>query len=188
MIFFESVNDELVLTKYSSAPLIRYNIHDNGGLFNSGNIETQLVLQGLTGSAIKQLKKHHNNLPLVYLYGRDKFMVKIYGANIYSEHVAQALNHHSLQPILTGRFILATGDYRNNNPVMICRIELRSGVKQANSLINKIEELFVNEVAGLNSEYKFVLNKIGSKVRPKIKIYQYGHPKYFPSGIIIKNN
>jgi phenylacetate-CoA ligase len=186
--FFEAVDGELAITKNSGCPLIRYNIHDEGGVFSEKDLLSFFSDFELNSAGEKtklDVKKY--KLPFVYLFGRDKFMVKIFGANIYSEHVQHALTHEKLQPLITGRYILEVAENEKRDPELICRIELGKQVEERPEMANMIKDVFVEEIRKINSEYNFVLEKLDNKVKPKILLYSHGHPVYFPQGKIKKN-
>ncbi len=159
IVHFESVDGELCITKYSSIPLIRYNMHDTGGILE-------------------------NNM--LYLYGREKFMVKIYGANIYTEHVQHALNHKDLQPHLTGRFAMEMIYDDAQNPQLTCRVELNISIPADAILEKKVKDTFINEVRKMNSEYNDALSRMGERAHPVIILHEFGHKKYFPVGKVKK--
>lgn len=173
--YFEAEKNELCITKNLGCPLFRYNIHDEGGIVSYAEM-----------SKNGDISEDQWQLPFVYLFGRDKFMVKIYGANVYSEHVEHALNHERLQSLLSGRNILQLEFDEDQNPQMICRIELNPDISATPELIKLIEEIFVEEIRRLNSEYKDMLNRMGDKGKPKIILHEHGHPQYFPKGKIKK--
>lgn len=177
--FFESIEGELIITKNMGCPLIRYNIHDEGGIYSSSDFRSFFE------NKIKL--KSQNEFPFVYLYGRDKFMVKIYGANIYSEHAQYALSHETLQPKITGQYLMETLYNKNNDPELVCRIEVNPEVVPSDDLANLISKIFVQEVRKINREYNDVLGRMGEKVEPKIILHEYGHPVYFPKGKVKKN-
>ncbi len=174
--YFDSEDKELCITKNLGSPLIRYNIQDEGGVIGYSEI-----------ADLFDKKNQRLKIPFVYLYGRDKFMIKIYGANVYSEHVQLALSHKELVPILTGRYVLEMGYTSSQNPEMICKIELNSKVSSSNYTVALIQDIFIQEVRKINSEYNYVFEKFGNKVKPRIKLYKHGHPKYFPIGKITKS-
>ncbi len=174
--YFDTEVKELCITKNLGCPLIRYNIQDEGGVIRSSEIAK------LVSKNNQPLK-----LPFVYLYGRDKFMIKIYGANVYSEHVQLALSHMSLAPLLTGRYVMEMGYTNKQNPEMVCKIELNFNIIPSADMILLIQQIFTQEVRKVNSEYNYVFEKFGNKVRPRIKLYKHGHPKYFPKGKIRKS-
>jgi len=70
---------------------------------------------------------------------------------------------------------------------MICRVELNPEIEQKPELINLIQHIFVKEVKKINSEYNFVLDKLGDKVKPRIILHEHGYEKYFPIGKTKKN-
>lgn len=113
-------------------------------------------------------------------------MVKIFGANVYTEHVQSALNHEKLQSYLTGRYKLESTYDKNNDPQMVCHIELNLDINDSEELKKLIQTIFVDEIKKINSEYNYVFNEIGEKVKPKIILYNNGHPTYFEKGRIKK--
>jgi len=159
IVYFESVDGELCVTKYSSVPLIRYNMHDKGGILKND---------------------------MLYLYGREKFMVKIYGANVYTEHVQHALNHERLQPHLTGRFAMEMVYDSDQNPQLLCRVELNIAVSADAIIEKKVKETFIDEVRKMNSEYNDALSRMGERAHPNIVLHEFGHKKYFPAGKVKK--
>lgn len=180
--FFEGVENELCITKDSGVPLIRYNIHDTGGVRSYSKLYGALSGDDIAG----QSRKYPWQLPFVYLFGREKFMVKVYGANIYTEHVQRALDHERLVGNITGRFLLVTAEDDQNNPVLLVRIELRENVSRDIGFASLIRDVFVEEVARINSEYRFVLSSMGPKAHPKIELHAFGDPEYFPKGVVKK--
>lgn len=185
LIYFEAKDKELCITKNLGCPLIRYNIYDEGGVISYREMLKFFDMKSLD---TYKTNNHQWQLPFVYLFGRDKFMVKIYGANVYSEHVQLALNHERLQKVLTGRYILEMDYNEEKNPVMIFRVELNSEVEDSPELVKLIQQVFVDELKRVNSEYNFVLEKLGDKVKPQVILYEHGNKKYFPKGVIKKTS
>ena len=183
LIRFEGVNDELVLTLNSGAPLIRYNIKDEGGVFDYHELANKVSL----GNHVDELKQKgistNHELPLVYLFGRSKFMIKFYGANIYSEHIQSAFTQYELQAYVTGNYHKEIIYDEQNNPVILCKVEINPNVRQSLELCLLLQRTFVDVVSQINSEYNYLLNKMGrAKVQPQIKLYPYAHEEYFPKG------
>ena len=177
-IFFESIHGELCITKNGGCPLVRYNIHDTGGVYEYDDLIHAIPPK------MKTLLEHGYpwQLPFVYLFGRDKFMVKLYGANIYTEHVQKVTDHPKLQRVLSGRFLLDIHYDAKQNQQLFLRVEARSEKKVSTIRSKQIVEIFVSEVSRVNSEYRFVVQTMGKKVHPKVQIYPHGHKKYFPKG------
>jgi phenylacetate-CoA ligase len=185
LIYFETEDDQLVITKNSGCPLIRYNIHDKGGVFSHSDLLSYFPNVTLSEFQKKNLYQGHQ-LPFVYLFGREKFMVKIYGANVYSEHVQHALNHEKLQRLVTGRYVLELGEKENHDPELICRVELASEIEGNQELASLIENTFVEEVSKINDEYRDVLKRVHAKGRPRILLYTHDHSTYFPKNVVKK--
>ncbi len=179
-IYFESVTNELHITKYGGVPLVRYNIHDTGGVLSAGD------LSGIATNAEREDEADLLGFPFVYLFGRDKFMTKIYGANVYTEHVQAALAHQALQKKLTGRFQILMDYDTEKNPKLKVRVEMCKGISHDSSLADMVRNIFVSVVSELNSEYKDALLRNGEKAYPEIMLYEHGHQTYFPIGKVKK--
>jgi phenylacetate-CoA ligase len=180
--FMESQGDELVITKDSGIPLIRYNIHDRGGVYGFRD----LVGHVADDAVKRELKRWTLPLPFVYLFGREKFMAKVYGANVYTEHVQAALDHPSLQRRISGKFLLETSYDVRENPMLVVRVELSPLEKPSRTLTRAIQTIFIEEVGRVNSEYRFILGSVGRRAHPTIKLYPHGHATYFPKGVVKK--
>jgi len=81
--FIEAVNDELVFTALTAMPLVRYNIHDRGGLITFDRLCN--VLDG-HGYAVDTLLSDYGcgkagivRLPFLYVWGRSDGSALIYG-------------------------------------------------------------------------------------------------------------
>lgn len=177
--YVESLDHELHITKRTGCPLLRYNLHDMGGVYRQSELERLTQL--------KQNDSHLAPLPLLYLFGREKFMVKIYGANIYTEHVQLAFSLPLLQPLITGRYHLEMTYDDQQNPQLVCRIELTKKTQATQAVRDQIQNVFVTEIAKVNNEYRYVLQEMGVKAKPHIILYSYQDPSYFPAGVMKKH-
>lgn len=184
LIYFEDVEGELCITKYNGCPLIRYNIRDNGGVIRYSQMFDNIKNNNYRSDSSKENYK----FPFVYLFGREKFMVKIFGANVYTEHVQMVLDHEKLQPVLTGRFKLEINEDDNQNSQMICRVELIEGAQSDSSLEGLIKDLFIDVISKVNSEYRDALSRMGDKVKPTIFLHAHGDEKYFPANKMKKTS
>ncbi|MCX8008927.1 MAG: hypothetical protein N3A54_04485 [Patescibacteria group bacterium] len=168
--FIQEENKELVITKDNGCPLIRYNIHDEGGICEESRIRDFL----------KEFHFHHPSFPLVYLFGRTKFMVKLYGANIYVEHVQQVFDREDLQKHITGRFLLEIQEDLSQNQILVCRVELKKTCIPNFELEMIIKNIFIEEIRKLNREYAYLLQHMKEKVHPRIEFHNHGDPDFFP--------
>ena len=179
--YFEELEHELVITKDGGCPLIRYNIHDEGGIFSQSKFRSKV-------NKSKQVEgDSFADLPLVYLFGRDKFMVKLYGANIYTEHIQQVLEHKDIHSRITGRFQIQIDQNEQLDSTLVCRIELNRSTKSSIEFVQKVEGIFVDHLRAINSEYDFVFRSMGNKVNPRIIFHKHGDEKYFPLGKVKKS-
>jgi len=188
--YLEAVNNEITITMPAIMPLIRYNIHDHGNVLDH---QTALTLMEASTPGFLNRLKHLEidvnqwRLPFVFIYGRDQFMTTLYGVNIYPENIKAVLDHESLQPFLTGRF-LSEKDTDSNQDQFIClRLELKPNVKATTKLSQDILKLFVSTLKLINSEYNQVEEKFHEKMHPQIMLYPSGHSTYFPVGKTIKS-
>lgn len=177
--YFETEEGELLITKNSGCPLVRYNIHDQGGIIESSKMEQYSQDSKVLQNAVQAL-------PYVFLFGRDKFMVKLYGANIYSEHAQHALSHTLLQKHITGRYLMEVAETKEKNPQLIIRLERRQNIEGKEELVKLIQDIFIQEVSSLNKEYSYILKELGEKVRPQIITHTYQDHEYFPAGVVKK--
>ncbi len=189
--YFEVVEDELVITSKSSIPLLRYNIHDKGGLITSDHTQKVLKEFGYDISVefkLRGLEYIPNNLPFVYLFGRGKFVATIYAANIYPENVRDVLVHEHVREHTTGQFTIETVFDDNQDHYLHLNVELAANVEEKVDLEDKIAEVFVKVVSELNGEYNRINQEYGVKAKPKIKLHKYGHSELFPKDRIKKNS
>lgn len=178
--FFEIEKNELILTANRGIPLIRYNIHDQGGI--------------LTASHIKSvLKKYHisvdvtSNTPLLYIFGRGKFAATLYAANIYPEFIREIVVDRAIREYLTGKFTLATKYTNKQDHYLEVNLELAEDVIGDEALVEQITEVFITKLKKLSTEYSRIYQEYGIKAKPKIILREYGDPELFPRGKVKKS-
>jgi phenylacetate-CoA ligase len=177
--FFEEVEGELVITGVGRIPLIRYNIHDQGGVLTQQKIaelstECNQLLQRL------QEKEQLWNLPFVYVFGRSNQMVVLYGANVYLDHVRHALEDKKVREYVSGKVILRTEEDENKNQRFHIDIECAQDVDQNEKLCSLLARHIKETLLKMNSEYKVVHDSIGEKAYPMIHLYSHGHDLFRP--------
>ncbi len=114
--FVEAVDEELVFTVRSGIPLVRYNIHDRGGVVP---FDTALEIVRDHGydvtarlSELGYGREQIWKLPFFYVYGRSDGTVSIVGANIFPENVQTVLAEEGDDQIITFRLaVLTTEEY-----------------------------------------------------------------------------
>jgi len=94
--YVEEVDGELVFTARAGIPLVRYNIHDSGGVLAFDHVMEMLGDFGYEPaqllSNIGYSPEHVWRLPFFYCYGRSDGTVSVCGALVYPEHLSAALS------------------------------------------------------------------------------------------------
>lgn len=175
--FFETVGGELLLSANQGIPLVRYNIHDFGGIFAFDQVYKYLKDFPFLGK---------NKLPFVYIFGRGKFTATIYAANIYPENVRDVLTDISIQKFVTGRFTQETIYNNDQSHYLNINVELSGTNLPAFDLGERIARLFVAKVRKVNSEYGRVYQEYGDKVKPRVVLHRQGTSALFPADKIKK--
>jgi len=153
--YVESQNNELLFTAASGIPLIRFNLHDVGSVKNN----------------------------VITLKGRSDHTIIFYAANIYPEHIRQALNRKAWYGKLTGKFTMEKTSLRNRDEALAIHVELRSGTKPSKAFANAIGHEVVMTLKRINLEYVDITARFGIRVIPRIVLHAYQEPKYFPLGL-----
>src|SRR3989338_9490766 len=180
--YFEVVDQELHFTATSGIPLIRYNIHDNGGILPYDQI-TQLCDK--EGFDIDQTMKNKPTpcpswkLPFVYLYGRSDFTAVVYGANIYPENIKNALECKEVINSVTGRFTMSTEYNKRQDTYLLIHVELADGIANTKSLEDKIENVITDTLLRLNDEYRSSYQAKEKLMRPTIQLHDKKDQQFF---------
>lgn len=187
--YFETNKNEILVTANRSIPLIRYNIHDEGGLTSFEEIADVLKNHGI--DLFEHLKRNNLNdfslnLPLIYVFGRGRFTATIYAANIYPENVKDVLTDKEIIKHVTGKFILETKYTSKQEHYLQLNIELVENGKKDYKLAQKIAAIFLHKVAQKNSEYKRIYDEYGSRVKPKVTLFSFGETNLFPANVLKK--
>jgi phenylacetate-coenzyme A ligase PaaK-like adenylate-forming protein len=95
-VFAEEVGGELVFTALSGIPIVRYNIHDRGGVLPFGSVMQALKEHGHDPYAMLEERGYQRqdvwNLPFLYCFGRSDGTVQFNGLNVHPEHIEAALS------------------------------------------------------------------------------------------------
>lgn len=182
---FEESKGTLLATAYNYLPLIRYQIGDRGGIIPFRKMVAALAEEGvsLCSVARKTGAPKIPQLPFVYLYERLDMSTKLYGANIFSEHVREALQDHALEDFVTGKFTMSTISDRKQNQHLLINLELKEGVRESSELQYKALDAIVKNLLQKNAEYRNNYLSMRERVVPELQFWPYHHPQYFTPGI-----
>ncbi|MDO8987597.1 MAG: hypothetical protein Q7V14_05175, partial [Coriobacteriia bacterium] len=145
--YIEEVGGELVFTVLSGIPLVRYNIHDSGGVLpfeqtlemlkdHGYDIGARLAALGYGGEQLWRL-------PFFYVFGRSDGTVSIVGANIFPENIQAILSESSDDAIVTFRLSVSTSDDFSQRLVV--------------DMEHHSEDLLESEAALLSERYRVLL-------------------------------
>lgn len=181
--YFESINNELHFTATSGIPLIRYNIHDDGGLISYQKAASMCKERkhDVLGDLNKKAKGSPSwKLPYVYLYGRSDFTVVIYGANVYPENIKAALETKNIINKTTGRFIMSVEYNQRQDPHLHIHVEISDQEQNTKALEEKIQTVITKTLLRINYEYRSSYQAKGDMLRPVVQLHEKGDDKIFP--------
>ncbi|MFG1921830.1 phenylacetate--CoA ligase family protein [Cryptosporangium sp. NPDC048952] len=151
--YFETDGGALLFTADGAVPLIRYDIGDEGGLLPDN---------------------------VVYVYGRSLFAVSLYGANVYPENVAEALEADDIVGWTTGRFVLRTPENGNGDRLLDITVELAPGFA-GEGREALVAEAIRAHVPRVNSEFAHYVP--ADRQLPTVRFRPVGDPDNFPVGV-----
>ena len=178
--FFEAHNSELLITARRALPLIRYNLHDQGGILSPDNV------QSIFGNTSPVADEPANGLPLLYVFGRGRFGTLFYGLTIYPEDVQSLLLHPEASQFVSGRFTLSSGHSDTLDPRLQIDIELAEHREPECDLEARLVELYVSMTRQSRGEYDRICQEYNSKAWPQVVLHRYGAEPLFPRGALRK--
>lgn len=157
--FLESINGEIIITAKQPVPLIRYNIHDRGGLLTGKTVKSIAHQFGIKLSDEDTQKKY------VFVFGRSDAV--IITANIYIEDIKYCLENSRFKDKLTGYFKYGRYESKNHKYGLKIIIYLKNKIKlnRRKSVLFKKE--FTNNLITVNKDFRYIYET--SKL--KLKFY-----------------
>jgi len=162
--FFEEINGELVLTKETAAPLIRYNIRDIGRIIPYQEMK-------------KIVKFKHSNLkfPFLVIKGRSDVAVTFYALNISPEHIQAGVEDRKVARLLSGNFFTYSNTTnRSKTQKLYIKIELAPKIKLTKNSAELIMESINNNLLKQNIEFRKLYSVMGERALPIITINEAG--------------
>jgi phenylacetate-CoA ligase len=182
--YFEVVEGgTLAFSGDNGAPLIRYHIADQGGLYSFEAMRARLVdYQFDAEMAIAQAGfGRARRLPFVYVFGRANFTLSFFGANIFPETISLALEKPALSRWVTGKFVMEVKEGLADRPRFTVALELADKEATDPTRIDLAEREILDTLLTRNSEYANYVSK--DDQRPVVTLWSKGHPDYFPVGV-----
>lgn len=181
--YIESVDGELVFSARAGIPLVRYNIHDTGGVYSYSDLLQPIARRFNKVVARHGIATEDWQLPFVYLAGRKDFTVTVYAVNIYPENIKSALVDPKMRSWVTGKFTMATKYYSDMDQYLEINVELADGITAEPAYQKIAHDTMIANLRKLNAEYNKLHGAIGTKAEPHIHLVQYGDAEHFGRGV-----
>ncbi len=181
--YFEENDGDLLFTGDGGAPLVRYRILDRGGVI--GFLELVDFMKDHGCDPVGDLRSEGGipirQLPFVYVFGRSNFALSFYGANVYPENVAIALERPEAARHVTGKFVMDVVRDDDQDPALHVVVELAQGMIPSGELAQDLALAIRTQVERVNSE--FLHYAPAERRTPTVELLPLGHPEYFPVGV-----
>ncbi len=182
--FIEALNDELIFTAMPGIPIVRYNIHDRGGVIS---FDGALEIASDHGYDLVRMLSDHGyqkrdiwQLPLFYVWGRSDGSASIYGILIYAESIKAALDDPDVSTQATGNFVMETILDKDQNPRLQIKVELASGIKATQELEERFIRVIVRALEEHITEYAGLQQAVGEDAAtPIVLLFGYQDPEVF---------
>ncbi len=181
--YIEEINNELVFTCKPGIPLVRYNIHDRGGILSYNKVLE--ILASYKIDPIKLLKekgytdKDIWKLPFFYVYGRSDGTIAISGGKIYVENIKKALDDPQVVESNTGNFRMSAEYDKEQNQSLVIKVELKRGNEINSKLKEKYQKVIVQTLIKVNSEYAILYRANRKSVTPEIELCKFSDSDHF---------
>lgn len=146
--FLEVEDGELIITKLTSQPLLRFNSHDFGGICS---FKKAIGILKDGGHNLDNLLKKENGkkddilpLPFVFLYGRNKNVFRILGLTLTVENLQAYVANPELIGNNTGNFKVAVVEEGESQRLHLT-VELLGGITPSADLVRKYKDIFFNQ-------------------------------------------
>ena len=180
-IFFEAVDDELVLTADTAAPLIRYNIHDIGNVIDHEEMGAILKRNNIEQEARKYGFSQWR-LPFVIIKGRSDVAVTFYALNIFPEHIKAGIEDKSISRYLSGNFLAYNKTVnKGKTQRLYIKLELAEGVRPDNKILELTQQSILKNLLKLNMEFRKLYSTIGQKALPLVNLCEHESGKFSPA-------
>jgi len=188
--YFEALDDgTLAFSADGGVPLVRYHIADEGGVLGYEQLLSFCADHGLDLGADADLVAGSPALPFVYVFGRTRFAVSFFGANVYPENIAAGLEQPRVSGWVTGKFVLEVAEDADRNRHLAVAVELAPGEEPGHDNTSQDNtgrtELAADAILGqlllLNSEFAHYVP--AAYQQPVVTLLPAGDPDYFPRGV-----
>jgi len=173
-LFAEERDGELLFTYRSAIPLVRYNIHDRGGYLGYIDACKRLEAHGYhPKEMLHDLGWRDNQLvrvPMFYVFGRTDGTTTIYGVNVYTEDVHEALNKRNVVNLHTGEFRLRTVYDQKADQRLRVHVRLKPSTPHSEDVSDHIRDEILETLVKCNNEFRHLHEVKGARVVPVVEL------------------
>jgi phenylacetate-CoA ligase len=174
--YFETLDDgTLLFSADGGVPLVRYHIADEGGVIGYEELLSFCADYGFDPGL------DGPRLPFVFVFGRTRFAVSFFGANVYPENIAAGLEQPAVSDWVTGKFVLEVAEDADRNRHLAVAVELAPGQTGGADRTARAAEAILGQLLRLNSEFAHYVP--AGYQQPQVTLLPAGHPDYFPRGV-----
>ncbi len=169
-------------------PVVRYNIHDRGGIISFEKALQTAANHGYdllnTLTEYGYQKKDIWRLPFFYVWGRTRGSVLLYGIVIYPENIKAALDDPAISSQTTGNFQMETIFDQEQNPHLQIKVELSSDAEPNADMERGFVKVIAKVLEKQSTEYNRLRQEMKDEVLPQIILCKYKDPRIFDSSSI----
>lgn len=183
-----NAHGELLITLCRTAnicPKIRYNIHDLGHVVRIPQLQKILKQSGLQ---LSDISPDHNELPLLFHYGRADMSVAFYGCKITPQDIEEIIfAQPDLAPAINSFALLITEDSAANKKLTIA-LELQND-RTANEFdLSTVREHVLHQLTLVNQDYRESSKMIPTDALPQVEFFLLGQGPFAANDIRLKKH
>jgi len=177
----EEVDGEIILTRRAAIPMVRYNLHDMGGIISFNKAVEILKSHNYDPFALLKEwgieKEKIWTLPIMYVFGRSDNVISIDGANIYPESLEEVIYGPEMPEVKGYKLFLAT-DQTTQRQRFGVYLELKGGIslskEKEEGLKKRAHDLILTHLLKVNPDFRKSYNDNPGVCDPLIEIYLEG--------------
>ncbi len=171
-----NAHSEILFSSAGNFPLIRYNIHDVGGIVGYEDFLQQTKTAGFVPPA--RVASGQWQLPFLYLFGRKHLATTIYAVDIYLENIHAALSHATLRDLVSGKSVMGNAYDPRWDQYWWVHIESARGVVATAKEEALAQEIIVKTLQEKNSEFRRLFAMVGARAVPQVRFLPHGAPEF----------
>ncbi len=184
--YLEPHEDGFLFTRWSSVPVIRYDIHDRGGIIPFTRALEIIGDFGLTPKTLADTFGYADMplqpFPFLYVFGRQDAL-KVAGANVFVDHVAAALEDERIRDLVTGLFTMEKRGAGEAHGRLVIRVEIRKDYEPDTAMETRIGRTLVDALASINSEFRSAISGNPEEATPVVELVRQGDDVFLGGNI-----